>query len=200
MNIGLNFRTHLRPQLSSLNTHNEILKKISQKMPYGLIAFWAFGCFRFVTFGWLFYHDRHMAIHYNDVIMSIMASQITSLAIVYSTVYSRRRSKKTSKLRVSGLCEGNSPMTDEFPTQRASNAENVSILMTSSWYINSFSRRIFKWIQTVKLGCCDIPLLSGDKYGHIWCIITMPFICFVTSQSCTCTIKVKTMISIWPLW
>ena len=34
----------------------------------------------------------------NDVIMSGMASQITSLTIVYSTVYSRRRSKKTSKL------------------------------------------------------------------------------------------------------
>ena len=37
------------------------------------------------------------------------------------------RSKKTSKLRVTGLCEGNSPVTGEFPTQRASNAENVSI-------------------------------------------------------------------------
>ena len=39
----------------------------------------------------------------------------------------RRRLKKTSKLRVTGLCEGNSPVTGEFPTQRASNAENVSI-------------------------------------------------------------------------
>ena len=39
----------------------------------------------------------------------------------------RRRSKKTSKLRVTGLCEGNSPVTGEFPAQMASNAENVSI-------------------------------------------------------------------------
>ena len=38
-----------------------------------------------------------------------------------------RRSKITSKLRVTGLCAGNSPGTDEFPAQRASNAENVSI-------------------------------------------------------------------------
>ena len=36
----------------------------------------------------------------------------------------RRRSKKTLKLRVTGLCEGNSPVTDEFPTQMASYAEN----------------------------------------------------------------------------
>ena len=32
--------------------------------------------------------------HYNDVIMSAMGYQIISLTIVYSTVYSRRRSKK----------------------------------------------------------------------------------------------------------
>ena len=37
------------------------------------------------------------------------------------------RSKKTPKLRVTGLCVGNSPVTDEFPAQRASNTENVSI-------------------------------------------------------------------------
>ena len=37
------------------------------------------------------------------------------------------RSKKTSKLRVTLLCVGNSPGTGEFPAQMASNAENVSI-------------------------------------------------------------------------
>ena len=56
------------------------------------------------------HHDR-----YNDFIMSAMASQITSLTIVYSTVYSRRRSKKTPKLHVTGLCAGNSPVIGEFP-------------------------------------------------------------------------------------
>ena len=65
--------------------------------------------------------------HYNDVIMSVMASQIASLTIVYSTVYSRCRSKKTSKLSVTGLCEGNSLVTGEFPAQSASNAEYVSM-------------------------------------------------------------------------
>ena len=37
------------------------------------------------------------------------------------------RSKKTSKLHVTGLCKGNSPVTGEFPAQKASNAKNVSI-------------------------------------------------------------------------
>ena len=39
----------------------------------------------------------------------------------------RRRSKKASNLRVAGLCAGNSPVNGEFPAQRASNAEKVSI-------------------------------------------------------------------------
>ena len=39
----------------------------------------------------------------------------------------RPRSKKTSKLRVTGLCAGNSPGTGEFPAQMTNNAENVSI-------------------------------------------------------------------------
>ena len=61
--------------------------------------------------------------HNSDAIMSARPSQITSL----TSVYSRRRTKKTSKPRVTGLCEGNSPVTGEFPAQKASNAENVIV-------------------------------------------------------------------------
>ena len=39
----------------------------------------------------------------------------------------RRRSQKPSKLRVTGLFEGNSPVPGIFPTQMASDAENFSI-------------------------------------------------------------------------
>ena len=37
------------------------------------------------------------------------------------------KSKEASKLRVTGLCAGNSPVTGEFHAQMDSNAENVSI-------------------------------------------------------------------------
>ena len=57
--------------------------------------------------------------------MNAMASQLNRLV-------RRRRSKKTSKLRVTGLCEGNSPVAGEFPTQKASYAKCFH-LMTSSW-------------------------------------------------------------------
>ena len=48
------------------------------------------------------------------------------LDVLFNRLF-RRSPKKTSKLRVTGLCEGNSLVTGEFPSQRASNAENVSI-------------------------------------------------------------------------
>ena len=49
----------------------------------------------------------------------------------------RRRSKEPSKLRVTGLCVGNSPVTGEFPAQMASKAENVSIWWRH--HVNRFS-------------------------------------------------------------
>ena len=53
----------------------------------------------------------------------------------------RRRSKKTSKLRVTGLCKGKSPVTGEFPTQRARNAENIFIggVIMLLWWIDTGS-------------------------------------------------------------
>ena len=66
--------------------------------------------------------------YYSDVIMSAISSQITGVSIVCSNVYSgRRRSKKISKLRVTGLCEGNPSVTGRFPSQKASNTKNNSI-------------------------------------------------------------------------
>ena len=59
----------------------------------------------------------------------------------------RRRSMKTSELRVTGLCEGNSPVTGEFPAQRASNAEYVSIWWRhhDCAYHWNFMLKIYLW-------------------------------------------------------
>ena len=60
--------------------------------------------------------------HYNDVIIGATASQITSLTIVYSTVYSdayRRKHQSSASLAF--------VLAGEFPAQMASCAENVSI-------------------------------------------------------------------------
>ena len=65
--------------------------------------------------------------HYGDVMMGAIASQITSLMIVYSTVYSDANQRKHQSFASLAFVWGNSPGTGEFPAQMASNAENVSI-------------------------------------------------------------------------
>ena len=75
--------------------------------------------------------------------------------------------KEISKLCATGLCEGNSPVTGEFPAQRASNAENVSIrwrhhgrqLMKTS----SSSLRLY-WVTTRFLIICTYIIA---KFSHI---------------------------------
>ena len=60
--------------------------------------------------------------HYNDVIMGTIASQITSLTIVYSIVSVADQRKHQSSASPAFV-----PGTGEFPAQMASYAENVSI-------------------------------------------------------------------------
>ena len=91
--------------------------------------------------------------HYSDVIMSTVESPITSFTNVYSTVYSGKRWKR-SKLRVTCLWEGNSLVTGEFPTQRASNAENVSIWWRHHVTHIKLENRYGFWSQT---GCVTVP-------------------------------------------
>ena len=57
---------------------------------------------------------------YNSVINIAMASQITSLTIVYSFI--QAKIKESIKLHVTGLCDGNSPVTGALSAQMASNA------------------------------------------------------------------------------
>ena len=57
----------------------------------------------------------------------------------------RRKSKKTSKLHVTGLCEGNFPVPSEFPAQRASNAEKFpfdDVIMWASGLLKSLATQL----------------------------------------------------------
>ena len=76
----------------------------------------------------------------------------------------RRRSKKTSKLRVTGLCVGNSP--GEFPTQRASDAENVSI-----WWCHHETPTISPHstlVYTHQYSLHINAIFRGESSGHRW--------------------------------
>ena len=56
----------------------------------------------------------------------------------------RRRSKEKSKLRVTGLCEGNSPVTSGYPAQGASNAEKFPFDDVIMYSLNQCSQCIIK--------------------------------------------------------
>ena len=88
-----------------------------------------------------------------------MASQITGGSIVYSTVGSGvDQRKKTSKLRVIGICEGNSPVTGEFPAQKPA------------------TRKMFLFDDVIMYNenrCCDAfpykhPLHNGPEMSWHW--------------------------------
>ena len=103
----------------------------------------------------------------------------------------RCRSKKTSKLRVTGLCAGNSPGTGEFPAQMASKAKNVSIwwrhhglcrINKSSWWprnariqgINIMNMVQFEYISLVHQAWyhCHPYFLLGQwiKKMHVYIV------------------------------
>ena len=92
----------------------------------------------------------------------------------------RRRSKKTSKLRVTGLCVGNSPGTGEFPAQMTSNAENVPL-----WWRHHDIHLIL---------CFGMQYHVGTKHIHCW----FHFACccyFLPPPSCETTHSVLKLAS-----
>ena len=81
----------------------------------------------------------------------------------------RRKSKKTSKLRVTGLCAGNSPGTGEFPAQMASYAENVSIWWrhhVKEWRITVKSIKSMQ--HATRFVLCRPLYLCMNLQGEIW--------------------------------
>ena len=82
--------------------------------------------------------------------MDATASQITSLTIVYSTVYSGADQRKHHS-SVSLAFVGNSPVTGEFPAQMASNAENVSIWwrhhVVTGAQAGIYLANSFRWVE-----------------------------------------------------
>ena len=122
-------------------------------------------------------YNMHTIMHYNDIIMGTMAYQITSLNIVYSTVYSGADQTKHQSFVSLALC-GEFTGTGEFPAQIASNAENVPI--------NGVIIHIF--------------VLTGYVIISLWILISLLFYLSITfrfallalmqSHACLCANKI----------
>ena len=77
----------------------------------------------------------------------------------------RRRSKKTSQLRVTGVCVGNSPGVGEFPVQKASNAEIFSI-----WWRHHILLKFFMDIVSLTSSYCTSSLSCAVIRAISWYI------------------------------
>ena len=79
----------------------------------------------------------------------------------------RHRSKKTSKLCDTGLCTRNSLVTGEFPTQKSSNAENVSIWWRHHvWWIYHIN-----FIVIMSFSWSSHPQVSDPSQSYIYIYI-----------------------------
>ena len=79
----------------------------------------------------------------------------------------RHRSTKTSKLRVTGLCVGNSSGTGEFPAQMASNVEYVSIWWRH--YVSEFSWLFHReWYKLMMMMMMMIMIMIMIMILIIW--------------------------------
>ena len=109
----------------------------------------------------------------------------------------RRRWKNTSKLCITGLCVGNSPVTGQFPAQRVINGDNVSIW----WRLHEYSPKQSQQtphslpMRTIIMKC--IPRVSKGwsnfYHCHSYVVFNMSYI-----QPCYITVTVKPIIAVAP--
>ena len=121
---------------------------------------------------WLELHDAKTGIdrHYSDVIVSAKASQIIGvsnhrrLGCLLSGLF-KRRWKEAPKLRVTGLCEGNPPVTGGFPSERVSNAANVFV----RWRYHVLANYVYNTLRATEEGIYNHQIDNSQFVSVIFC-------------------------------
>ena len=162
-------RTNVKKKLQWNLNQNEIIFILKHAFEMSSAKWWPFcsrpnvstyRCFRTAPF-----NQKH----------AIASSNLVDLYCTRLQIYQLSRSKKTSKLCVTGLCVGKSPVTGEFPAQKASNAENVSIwwrhydgriLVGESGTDWSWAMIGIEWINITQWWSCNNRLSQTSYWGH----------------------------------
>ena len=115
-----------------------------------------------------------VALHYNDVIMSAIASQITSLTIVFSTVYSeadqRKYQRSASLAFVQGIHPGPVDSPHKWPLTRKIFPFG-DVIMTIPCSKQSNKRRQEGWLLKSHSNETDGCTLIGQKSPRNKCVI-----------------------------
>ena len=125
-----------------------------------------------VTDGWAICCEiapRLLSLHYNDVIMTTMASQITSLAAVYSIVYSGANERKHQSSASLALVRG-IHRSRWIPRAKGQLRGKCFHLMTSSWHLSddkSMLIHIMTWCRRATSHLSQYWHRSMSSYGFI---------------------------------
>ena len=96
-----------------LHFHREDKHVSNIQMPLAFVRLWL----SLLNFTFLCKRKRNHCLHYSYVIIGAMVSQISGVSMICSTVCSGAdRSKKTSKLHVTDLCEFTGPVLQKMFT------------------------------------------------------------------------------------
>ena len=130
---------------------------------------------------WHLYHNlfvRNTTVHYDDVTMSLMASQITSLTIVYSTVYSganqRKHQSSASLAFVRGIHRGPVNSPHKWPvTRKMFPFDDVIMIITNRTCFGLLMSSLRSLDVRLKLPCSYLWQLVWIKTqpgqnGFIW--------------------------------
>ena len=85
---------------------------------------------------------------------------------------------KTAKLRVTGLCEGNSPVTGEFPAQRAGNAENVPIWWRHHDYLITRGQNCGTIIDDNQRQLIRVQIFHWNMLFRLWMLRSNHWCCW----------------------
>ena len=129
---------------------------------------------------------KSQSLHYNDVIMSTMASQITSLMIVYSTFHSGTDQRKHQSSTLLAFVQGIHQWLVNSPHKRP-----------VTWKIFPFDDVIMKWVVETWLwynyqesSLSNISNISDKEFIFVdfisWCIFSLRSKKIMTPSSNNC--------------
>ena len=117
--------------------------------------------------------------HYSNVTVSDMAPQTTGASIVAQAYI-----KETSKLRDTGRCDGNPPVTEGFPSQKANNTENVPLddLIIITYLHNSLGKGVLWW-AVCPCVARDVHLMFAPAWSTCWTVLVRGALAVVVKYS-----------------
>ena len=116
-----------------------------------------------------FHEEEFQLPHYTDVTMTTIASQITSLTVVYSNADQRKHQSSTSLAFVWGIHRDR-----WIPRTKGQLRGKCFHLMTSSCHAIFVLRNDWKWNYAIILSKINVIIVTVASDAELWCFLWSP--------------------------